>query len=37
MSANPKPYGLLAEFDNTADVLHAAEKVRDAGFRSWSS
>ena len=35
MSANPKPYGLLAEFDNTADVLHAAEKVRNAGFRSW--
>ena len=35
MSANAKPYGLLAEFDNTADVLHAAEKVRNAGFRSW--
>ena len=35
MSANAKPYGLLAEFDNTTDVLHAAEKVRDAGFRSW--
>ena len=35
MSANPKPYGLLAEFDNTADVLHAAEQVRIAGFRNW--
>ena len=35
MSANAKPYGLLAEFDNTADVLHAAEKVRNAGFRCW--
>ena len=35
MSANAKPYGLLAEFDNTTDVLHAAEKVRDAGFRKW--
>ena len=35
MSANAKPYGLLAEFDNTADVLHAAEKVRNAGFRIW--
>ena len=35
MSANAKPYGLLAEFDNTTDVLHAAEKIRDAGFRSW--
>jgi hypothetical protein len=28
-------YGLLAEFDNTSSVLHAAEKVRDAGFRRW--
>jgi hypothetical protein len=35
MSADAKPYGLLAEFDNTTDVLHAAEKVRDAGFRKW--
>jgi len=35
MSTNAKPYGLLAEFDNTADVLHAAEKVRNAGFRIW--
>ena len=35
MPETPKPYGLLAEFDNTTDVLHAAEKVRDAGFRSW--
>jgi hypothetical protein len=35
MSANPKPYGLIAEFDNTTDVLHAAEMVRDAGFRHW--
>ena len=33
--ASNKPYGLLAEFDNTTDVLHAAEKVRDAGFRNW--
>ena len=35
MPETPKPYGLLAEFDNTTDVLHAAEQVRDAGFRSW--
>ncbi len=35
MSASAKPYGLLAEFTNTTDVLHAAEKVRDAGFRKW--
>jgi len=30
-----KAYGVLAEFDNTSSVLHAAEKVRDAGFRRW--
>jgi hypothetical protein len=35
MSANAKPYGMLAEFENTSSVLHAAEKVRDAGFRKW--
>ena len=32
---NPKPYGLIAEFSTTSSVLHAAEKVRDAGFRKW--
>ena len=35
MSANAKSYGLIAEFENTSTVLHAAEKVRDAGFRKW--
>ena len=35
MSANSRPYGIIAEFDNTSSVLHAAEKVRDAGFRKW--
>jgi hypothetical protein len=30
-----KPYGLIAEFDTPADVMHAAEKVRDAGFTRW--
>ena len=35
MSANSKPYGLLAEFETTTAVMHAAEKVRDAGFRNW--
>ena len=35
MPETSKPYGLLAEFDNTADVLHAAEQVRTAGFRNW--
>jgi hypothetical protein len=32
---NAKAYGVLAEFDTTSSVLHAAEKVRDAGFRRW--
>ena len=30
-----QPYGIVAEFETAADVLHAAEKVRDAGFRRW--
>lgn len=28
-------YGLLAEFETTADTLHAASLVRDAGYRRW--
>ena len=35
MSANAKPYGLIAEFENTSSVLHAAESVNEAGFRKW--
>jgi hypothetical protein len=35
MSANAKPYGVIAEFENTSSVLHAAESVKDAGFRKW--
>jgi hypothetical protein len=34
MSAS-KPYGILAEFDKPADVMHAAEQVRDAGYKVW--
>ncbi len=30
-----KVYGLMAEFDTPGAVLHAAEKVRDAGYRRW--
>ena len=30
-----QPYGLLATFDNVADLYHAAQKVRDAGFKFW--
>jgi hypothetical protein len=28
-------YGLVAEFTTAADIMHAAEKVRDAGYRRW--
>lgn len=35
MAEPPKPYGLIAEFENPADTMNAAEKVRDAGFRHW--
>ena len=30
-----KVYGLMAEFDTPGAVLHAAEQVRDAGYRRW--
>ena len=30
-----RPALYLAEFETTADVLHAAEKVREAGYQSW--
>ena len=29
------PYGVMAEFDTPAETMHAAEKVRDAGFERW--
>lgn len=35
MNNAPKPYGLIAEFRTAADILHAAEKVRDAGYQKW--
>jgi len=28
-------HALLAKFDTPADIMHAAEKVRDAGFKRW--
>lgn len=31
----PTPYAIMAEFETPAATLHAAEKVRDAGFRNW--
>ncbi len=34
--AAPRPvYGLIAEFEKPGDLMHAAEKVRDAGFTWW--
>ncbi len=30
-----KPYGLLAEFETSAEIKKAAEKVRNAGFLKW--
>ena len=30
-----KQYGILAEFETPASAMHAAEQVRDAGYRKW--
>lgn len=30
-----RPVVLLAEYDSAKDVMHAAEKVRDAGYEKW--
>jgi hypothetical protein len=35
MATSPKVYGILAEFDTAAAISHAAQKVREAGFRRW--
>lgn len=35
MAGTGKTFGILAEFDTPADAMHAAEQVRDAGFRQW--
>ena len=32
-----KVYGIIAEFDTPADILHAAKKVRDAGYSRWDT
>ena len=30
-----RPYGLIATFDTPGAVLHAAQRVRDAGYKNW--
>lgn len=35
MAETAKSYGLIAEFETPADTMHAAERVRDAGYRKW--
>jgi hypothetical protein len=35
MAAIPQTYGIIAEFETPAAIMHAAEKVRDSGFRKW--
>lgn len=32
-----KTWGMLTEFDEVADAVHAAEKVRDAGYEIWDT
>jgi hypothetical protein len=31
----PAPFAIMAEFETPADIMHAAEKVRDSGYRHW--
>lgn len=35
--SNEPIHGIMAEFDTPADLYHAAEKVRDAGYRHWDT
>jgi hypothetical protein len=34
-SSSSELFGYVAEFSSASDLYHAAEKVRDAGFRRW--
>ena len=36
-SKKPKKYGLLAEYESTAAIFKACEKIRDAGYKRWDS
>jgi hypothetical protein len=35
MNVPGTPYGVIAEYTTPAAVMHAAEKVRDAGYKRW--
>jgi Alternative complex III, ActD subunit len=35
LTESSKPYGIVAEFTTAASILHAAELVKNAGFRRW--
>ncbi len=36
MNSKPdKVYGIIAELDSAASLFHAAEKIRDKGFKRW--
>ncbi|PDH29574.1 MAG: hypothetical protein CNE95_04575 [Puniceicoccaceae bacterium MED-G30] len=37
MAEAEQSYGLIASFKNTASFFHAAEKVRDAGYKKWDT
>ena len=37
MNDMSRAYGILAEFTAPADILHAAQKVRDAGYTHWDA
>ncbi|MCB1063929.1 MAG: DUF3341 domain-containing protein [Verrucomicrobiae bacterium] len=34
-TSTKQPFGIVAEFESASDLYHAAEKVRDAGFKRW--
>ena len=34
-AATSTPFGVLAEFEDPAATMHAAEKIRDSGFARW--
>ena len=34
-TSDVKIYGAIAEFENPSELLHSAEKMRDAGFKKF--